>query len=110
MEKPGFLIQRFMIAGLLAAIGMVVLAGQPTRATAIVRITRKIPIALKRFMARVALRTLRAMMTGNLKTAISNFSHLPHVRGPSRSSHAKALARRCGNTAIARCAPWIAVV
>jgi hypothetical protein len=28
MEKPGFLIQHFMIAGLLAAIGMVVLAGQ----------------------------------------------------------------------------------
>ena len=28
MEKPGFLIQHFMIAGLLAAIGIVVLAGQ----------------------------------------------------------------------------------
>jgi hypothetical protein len=28
MEKPGFLIQHFMIAGLLAAIGAVVLAGQ----------------------------------------------------------------------------------
>jgi hypothetical protein len=28
MEKPGFLIQHFMIAGLLAAIGVVVLAGQ----------------------------------------------------------------------------------
>ena len=28
MQKPGFLIQHFMIAGLLAAIGVVVLAGQ----------------------------------------------------------------------------------
>ena len=28
MEKPGFLIQHFVIAGLLAAIGVVVLAGQ----------------------------------------------------------------------------------
>jgi hypothetical protein len=28
MEKPGFLIQHFMIAGLLAAIGIVVLTGQ----------------------------------------------------------------------------------
>ena len=59
-------------------------------------------------MVSAAFRKRRAVTTGNLMMAISIFSRLRHVRGPSLSRRAKTLAGLYGSMAIAECARWIA--
>ena len=83
------------------------LRASPMRATVIAPIIRKIPIALRRSMVR-AFRKRQAPMTGSSRKTISPISRLRHARGPSLPPRAKALAWRCGNMAIAKCARWIA--
>ena len=109
MEKPGFLIQHFMIAGLLAAIGIVVLAGQSHAGNRYCTYYPEDPNCYEALYGQRGVSQAPGDDDGQFDGwRFHTFSHLRHARGPSRPRRAKALAGRCGNMAIARCARWIA--
>ena len=108
MEKPGFLIQHFMIAGLLAAIGIVVLAGQSYAGNRYCTYYPEDPNCYEALYGQRDVSQAPGDDDGQFEDGDFIFSHLHHARGPNLSRRAKALAGRCGNMAIARCARWIA--